>query len=244
MALAAVRRYVLAAGDPAAAYARFVDGIGTWWPVEEFGDFGAGARVDFDGTRFVETGADGRTQSWGTIMHADPPREVGFTWHPGRPPESAGRIRVAFTPVAAGVTLVELEHDGWEAHDDPAAARAGYDAGWYGLLAAFVGPAPSDADAIWFVLEHTAAGGVAGRVFEHPDFALHAEFLGTLADHGALVAAGPLPDAPGTGMTIVRAQDAPTAREVIEAAQREDGAVTSGLLEVRIRPWHVVMSAG
>ena len=47
----------------------------------------------------------------------------------GRPAERAGYVAVTFG-AEGSQTLVRLEHTGWEAFDDPAAARAEYDHGW------------------------------------------------------------------------------------------------------------------
>jgi hypothetical protein len=52
-----------------------------------------------------------------------------FSWHPGRLAERASQVQVTLA-AADGQTLVTLEHAGWEAFDDPAAARAEYDQGF------------------------------------------------------------------------------------------------------------------
>ncbi|WP_221584873.1 SH3 domain-containing protein [Microbacterium sp. G2-8] len=93
----------------------------------------------------------------------------------------------------------------------------------------------------WFVLDHAAAPGVRS-VFTHPDFPQHVAFLQSLRARGLLVAAGPLPDEEGAGMTIVHAPDAATALEVLRAAQEDDRAVTAGILRVRAREWNVMVS--
>ena len=95
----------------------------------------------------------------------------------------------------------------------------------------------------WYVLEHTADPAVAGSVFEHPDFPKHVAFLRRLQDEGVLVAAGPLADTAGDGMTVVRVPDDAAAAEVARAAQEDDGAVVAGLLSVRVRPWRVMFGA-
>ena len=58
---------------------------------------------------------------------------------------------------------------------------------------------------------------------------------------GELVAAGPLPDEPGNGMTVLAVPDLDTATRL---ATQDDQAVVSGVLEVQVRPWHVVMARG
>lgn len=215
------------------------------------------------GDRVVETGPDGRTAVWGTVTDSRAGARLALTWHPGRPAALATRVVVTFVPTDdPHATLVTLLHDGWEAHPDPEDARARYADGWPGVLDRFAAHVastarpqdarddPEDAgeaagpvrDGIWLVLEHTAGPAApSGGVFSSPDFAKHVAFLAALRDDGVLVAAGPLPDEPGAGMTVVRAGDAERASRVVAAAQHEDGSVTTGLLDVTVRPWHVVM---
>lgn len=250
MTLPPLRREVLVSCAPATAYTLFVDDIGSWWPVASFGCFGEGSTVSFDGERFVETGPDGQTAVWGTITEAAPPRRVAFTWHPGLDPAAATHVAVTFTSTGdPDVALVTLEHTGWEAYAEPAAARDNYAGGWVtvlGRLVAALPAVPSGAaspNELWFVLQHTAGPEAPrGGVFASPDFPKHLEFLRSLRADGSLVAGGPLPDAPGAGMTVVRAVDLDQAQRIIAAARTADGAVTSGLLDVRVRPWRVVLT--
>jgi len=96
---------------------------------------------------------------------------------------------------------------------------------------------------VWMVLEHTAGPATPeGGVLSSPHFPLHVAFLRRLAAEGVLIAGGPLPDTPGSGMTVVRATTSAQATWVAEAARNEDGAVLAGLLQVRVRPWRVVLS--
>lgn len=248
MTLPPVRRQVLVACDQTTAYRLFVDDIGTWWPLESFGCFGAGSTVVFDGDRFVETAPSGETAVWGTVTTADPPNSLTFTWHPGMESTDASQVTVMFTATGdPATTLVTLEHSGWEAYPDPDAARTEYSGGWVSVLDRYAAarPAPRSTATHWFVLEHTAGPATPpGGISASPDFAKHAQFLQALHDDGALVAAGPLPDSSGTGMTVVRVTGMDAARRVVSAAQYEDGSVTCGLLDVRVRPWRVVLSSG
>ncbi len=77
----------------------------------------------------MERSAGGQDAVWGTVTRWEPPVAVAFTWHPGRPADQAGHVLVTFA-AADSQTLVRLEHTGWDAFDDPAAARAEYDYGW------------------------------------------------------------------------------------------------------------------
>ncbi len=246
MSLPPLRRQVLVGCDQPTAYRLFTDEIGAWWPLESHGCFGPGGSVAFDGRRIVETGPSGEIATWGTVTADDPPRSISCTGHPGQAPAEATHVTVAFASTGdSDVTLVTLEHSGWEAYRDPAAARGNYAGGWVVVLGCYADapPAPDDATDLWFVLEHSAGPAAPPEgVFASPDFAKHAQFLGQLHADGFLVAAGPLPDTPGAGMTIVRASSQAGARQVIRAAQLEDGSVTSGLLDVRVRPWRVMLT--
>jgi hypothetical protein len=106
--------------DPTTAFEIFTGGIGRWWPLAEFGVYGADAAVSFVDGRIVESSTGGEEAVWGSVIRWDPPAAVAFTWHPGGAPERASQVEVTFTATEGG-TLVVLEHHGWEAFDDPAA---------------------------------------------------------------------------------------------------------------------------
>ena len=78
-------------------------------------------------------------------------------------------------------------------------------------------------------------------MLEHPGIAEHYTFLQRRAAVGELVAAGPLPDEPGSGMTVLSVADLDTATRL---ATEDDQAVVTGVLQVQVRPWHVVMARG
>jgi uncharacterized protein YciI len=94
---------------------------------------------------------------------------------------------------------------------------------------------------IWYALMHTPGPAVpAGQtVFEQPGFAEHAAFLRRRAEAGQLVAAGPLLDADGAGMTVLAVG---SAEEAERLAREDDLSVATGVLDVTVRPWHVVMA--
>jgi uncharacterized protein YndB with AHSA1/START domain/uncharacterized protein YciI len=247
MSLPPLRRQVLVGCDTATAYRLWLDDIGTWWPLERFSCFGDGARVSFQGEQIIETAPSGETALWGSITEAREPSLLSFTWHPGRDAAQATHVTVSFTPTSdEAATLVTLVHTGWEALADPAAGRAEYGEGWLEVLDRLP-DTPGSADGgkeLWFVLEHRPGPSAPpGGVFGSADFAKHVEFLSSLRGEGVLMAGGSLPDDPDCGMTVVRVPDASTGRRVLQAAQSADGSVASGLLEVRIRPWRVAMSA-
>ena len=90
----------------------------------------------------------------------------------------------------------------------------------------------------WYALIHRPGPSRAPgeSIFAAPAFAEHVAFLGRLRDAGMLVAAGPLPDEPGAGMTIVRVADGV---DVTALATQDDRCVASGYLIVEVREWDV-----
>jgi uncharacterized protein YciI len=93
----------------------------------------------------------------------------------------------------------------------------------------------------WYVLQHTRGPAVpAGAdVADHPGIAEHHAFLQRRMAAGELVAAGPWLDERGSGMTIL---DVASAAEANRLATVDDRAVAGGVLDVDVRPWHVVMT--
>jgi uncharacterized protein YciI len=64
-----------------------------------------------------------------------------------------------------------------------------------------------------------------------------------MAEAGYLVAAGPLPDGPGEGMTILRLPGEDRMAQATRLATEDDLSVASGFFTVEVRPWRVVMHA-
>ena len=69
-------------------------------------------------------------------------------------------------------------------------------------------------------------------------------FLRRRHEASYLVAAGPLADAPGEGMTILRLPGAGKLGEATRLATEDDASVAGGFLAVTVRPWQVMMAAG
>ena len=250
-----VRREIIVDADPAAAFEVFTAALGQWWPLDELSVYGKGATVAFADGRIVERSADGEAAVWGTVTRWEPAAAVAFTWHPGQPAERASRVLVTFAPVpgpagagptAAGQTLVRLEHTGWDAFADPAAARAEYDHGWPLVLDRYREhvSAGGEDDGTWVALLHRPgpAAPRTGSVFEDPRFGEHVAFLTRMRDAGYLVLAGPLGDADGEGMTILRLPGRDQVAEATRLATEEDTSVAAGFFTVTVRPWQVVMT--
>jgi uncharacterized protein YciI len=104
-------------------------------------------------------------------------------------------------------------------------------------------PSETAADT-WVALVHRPADpALAGKVFADPRFGNHVAFLRRMADAGYLVAAGPLAERPGEGMTILRLPGEDRLEEATRLATEDDTSVASGFFTVEVRPWSVVMHA-
>jgi uncharacterized protein YciI len=255
-----IRREILVEADPAAAFEVFTAGIGRWWPLDELSVHGRDATVSFTesstgsfaGGQIIERSADGETAVWGTVTRWEPPDAVAFSWHPGQPAERASHVLVTFAAAEPGQTLVRLEHAGWEAFADPAAARAEYDHGWPMVLGRFFAhvtseDATGDSDTgdgdTWVALLHRPGPEAprTGSLFDDPRFGQHVAFLSRMREAGYLVLAGPLGDADGEGMTILRLPGPGGLEAATRLANEDDISVASGFFSVTVRPWRVVM---
>ena len=176
------------------------------------------------------------------MLDWEPPHRLRITWHPGSPAARAGEVEVSFAPVGEALTLVTVEHRGWERYGDPAAARDEYGHGWPGVLDGYAGAVPAapaaGGDPVLLVLSHTPAPGIPDP-FEHRGFGGHVAFLKDLAARGVLVGAGPFAGS-GEGMTVVRLSDPGEVAGLVRAAYA-DASVADGVLEVRVRPWVLLM---
>jgi uncharacterized protein YciI len=244
-----LRREIVVDTDPATAFEIFTAQIGRWWPVAELSVYGAGAAVAFTGGQIVERAPDGATAIWGTVTRWEPAAAVAFTWHPGQPPDRASHVEVRFAGAGAQ-TRVTVEHSGWQVFADPAAARAEYENGWPMVLDRYRDHAAQhpgdDHSQTWVALLHRPGPDAPsdGTVFDDPRFAGHIAFLNRMSEAGYLVAARPLTDVPGDGMTILRLPGADHIEQATRLATQDDSSVAAGLLAVTVRPWKVMMQAG
>lgn len=125
-----------------AAFRLFTEGIGKWWPLETHSVGERQAETCFfegwTGGRIIEVLKDGTQSEWGRVLIWEPYQKVGFTWYPGREPDTAQEVTVTFSESSGG-TLVELLHTGWESLGEKAqASRNGYDTGWDFVLAKYI----------------------------------------------------------------------------------------------------------
>ena len=127
-----IRRSVVVPVGPERAWERFVDRIGSWFPLATHsigGDEAVTAVVDRG--RIYERHSDGSEHDWGRILVWDPPWRLAFTWEVGPSRMCGDEVEVRFRPEGEG-TRVELEHRGWP--ESSAEMRAGYDSGWVLIL--------------------------------------------------------------------------------------------------------------
>jgi uncharacterized protein YciI len=96
----------------------------------------------------------------------------------------------------------------------------------------------------WFALMHRPGPALADgeSIFAHAAFAEHVAFLNRLDERGLLVAAGPLTDEDGAGMTIIRVQPHHGVVDVASLAASDDRCVAAGFLTVTVRPWQVMFT--
>jgi uncharacterized protein YciI len=250
-----IRREILVDASQDTAFEAFTARIGRWWPLADLSVYGAGSTVEFADGEIVERSAGGDTAIWGSVTMWNPPAALSFTWHPGRGPDGASHVLVTFAEFGAALTLVRLEHSGWEIFDEPGAARAEYNQGWPRVLDCYrdhvvITPGTGQATAepaaeTWVALLHRPGPSAPadGTIFDDPRFAWHVEFLGRMREAGYLVAAGPLPDEPGAGMTVLRLPGAGQAEKATKLAAEADQSVAAGLLAVTVRPWQVLLHA-
>ena len=251
MSVPSIRREVLVDADPQTAFEVFTARIAHWWPLAEHSVYGAGSTVAFDGGQIIERGPDGATSLWGTVTRWEPPGALAYSWHPGHAPDRASHVEITFAAVD-GQTLVTVEHSGWEVYADPAAARAEYNQGWpmvldrYREYADDFGEASGDGpDDTWVALMHRPgpAAPASGPLVEDPRFAEHVAFLTRMQEAGYLIAAGPMGDRAGEGMTILRLPGADQLARATRLATEDDASVAGGLLAVTVRWWQPMMQA-
>ena len=240
-----IRREVLVEAGQEKAFEVFTARIGDWWPLATHSVHGAGGSVRLEGNDIVERSAGGDVCLWGTVTRWEPPAVVAFSWHPGRSAERPTQVTVSFA-AAGEQTLVTLEHSGWEVYDDPAAARDEYRSGWTAVLDCYRDAAGQPAASTWVALMHRPgpdAVAAGDGLFADPRFREHAAFLGRMHELGYLVAAGPLGDESGAGMTVLRLPGRDRLADATRLATEDDRSVASGFFTVQVRPWQVMLQA-
>jgi len=105
-------------------------------------------------------------------------------------------------------------------------------------------PAGDQGGETWVVLLHTPGPSAPhdGTLFQAPGFAKHVAFLQLMRQAGYLVAAGPLPDADGAGMTVLRLPGPDRFEEAHRLATQDDVSVASGFFTCQVRHWQVMLT--
>lgn len=121
-----------------AAFKRFTEGFGSWWPYRSHSIGGRNVkRIVFEtklGGLIFEEHADGRRFQWGKVTEWTPPKRVAFSFHPSLDESQAQDVVIDFTPCAGG-TQLRLVSTGWEKLGAKARmARGGYNEGWGYIL--------------------------------------------------------------------------------------------------------------
>jgi uncharacterized protein YndB with AHSA1/START domain len=140
-----IEKSVLVAAPIERAFRVYTEGIDTWWPRRTHAVNPADAETVIlegrEGGRLFERSTSGEEHEWGTIVVWEPPRRLGYTWHPGRGRETAQEVEVTFTPEGDG-TRVDLRHWGWEKLGERMeAVVADYDTGWDLVIGRYVNAA-------------------------------------------------------------------------------------------------------
>ena len=136
-----IRRSVVVTCTVDQAFTVFTEGMGSWWPTQEFSR--AADREDGDvktervvvepweGGRILEAMSDGSEGNWGTILVWDPPHRLVMAWKPNSTELPPTEVELQFIEQDDGSTRVDLEHRGWERLADLARqARSEYSNGW------------------------------------------------------------------------------------------------------------------
>jgi len=116
--------------------------IATWWPTSHSVTGEPGLQVVLEprlGGRIFERTVSGQVHDWGEITHWEPPRRLGYLWHLRRDRADATEVEITFREHGASITLVEIEHRGWERLGAPGLeSRNANQAGWKGVLPHFL----------------------------------------------------------------------------------------------------------
>jgi uncharacterized protein YndB with AHSA1/START domain len=113
----AIRKSVSVGVPIETAFRVFTEQVGSWWPLatKSVGqEESIGLVIEPQvGGRVYEQVRSGEEHDWGEVLAWNPPHLLGFTWHPGRGPETRQEVEVRFTASDDG-TRLDLEQRGWE----------------------------------------------------------------------------------------------------------------------------------
>jgi uncharacterized protein YndB with AHSA1/START domain len=139
LVIEAVRRTVTVDCVVEEAFRIFTASAISWWPVDSHSIHGSSVREivfeGHEGGEVYELSADGEKGHWATVVTWEPPNRLVLAWNILERETVATEVEVRFLPEGES-TRVELEHRGWEAIAEEAAAkRESYHDGWGKVLA-------------------------------------------------------------------------------------------------------------
>lgn len=141
LVMEAVRKTVTVDCVVEEAFRVFTSDAMSWWPLDSHTIYGTEvAEIVFDGREggeVYELTADGRKGHWATVLAWEPPGRLVLAWNILAREAVPTEVEVRFLP-EGDRTRVELEHRGWEAiAEDAAAKRGSYDSGWDHVLGVY-----------------------------------------------------------------------------------------------------------
>ena len=99
------------------AFTTWTQRMSAWWPRDHTMSGAPGVEVVLEprvGGRIFERAPDGSELDWGEVTAWEPPRRLGYLWHIGAGRADATDVEIAFHPLDARTTRVEIRHGGWE----------------------------------------------------------------------------------------------------------------------------------
>jgi uncharacterized protein YndB with AHSA1/START domain len=137
----AIRKSITVGVPIESAFEIFTAEIGAWWPLASKSvTQGEAETVVVEpavGGRVYERSRNGDEHRWGEVLVWEPPFRFAFSWHPGRPAETAQEVDVRLRP-AEELTRVDLEHRGWESLVGPGEQIPDhFDSGWDEALTSY-----------------------------------------------------------------------------------------------------------
>jgi uncharacterized protein YndB with AHSA1/START domain len=141
LVIEAVRKTVTVDCVVEEAFRVFTADAMSWWPIDSHSIHGKAVKeVVFEGREggeVYELTVDGEKGHWATVLTWDPPTRLVLAWNILEREPVPTEVDVRFVAEGEG-TRVELEHRGWEAVAEKAAAkRESYDTGWGQVLGVY-----------------------------------------------------------------------------------------------------------
>ena len=115
------------------AFNGFTEYLHLWWP-EQFTEFGEGTHPEFDAGFLTETGPDGQTAVWATVISRVQDAELVLDWVSGHSPQTPTEVRITFSPVSANETKISLTHSGLGTVAEAVETHLGFSTAWPQIL--------------------------------------------------------------------------------------------------------------